>query len=582
MNLTKQEQEIFQETLRTGNLDIFTEFFFQLPMSGTWYTTEDRPEAYTALHEAWLEVGSPDTEFSVTIEGSEIQFRVAWDRYYGSYPMFLLPHGFRGLPWVKRLLSPDINIGVAVTGAGTGKTTEVAIAALTYCALYPGFRFLNVAPTATQADLMLGEVDKWASNTQFAKLIKRTRGVNPLWVQRTGLTTIAVEVHEGYPSTFVCQTIGRQGKGILGGERDWINVDETQLVDDLERVREIFATRLRGTRSTGIPRWSKQTYITNPGRNPELISMMEQLDEAVKNGSENILVLRTVDSSENIYLTKRQLDNQRKSLVSGRSIDRWIGGDLAAVFADGELSEDLLELCRSKNMDAFVDEFGVFDDVVGLVQYEMEWDPSKSYIVIGDVGKSSRITLSSQNVPCVMVFEMPNDFLDKPCRMVAFYWFDGGGSYKTFLNVTKRAMLKYRSQLYYDATNVQTAMEDFDDAYGKLPTTPIFFSGGVGPKRWAISVLIMMMSDKLFEWPYIKAFWHQARIFDPSNRKNASDIIATLLVMLLAFRVEATLLDKLVERYGWDPDEEEDIYVEEKDQFSATYIPHDRYSRIMG
>jgi len=179
-----------------------------------------------------------------------------------------------------------------------------------------------------------------------------------------------------------------------------------------------------------------------------------------------------------------------------------------------------------------------------------------------------------------MVFEIPEDFLERPCRMAAFYWFDGTGSYKKFIHVLKHAMYRYRAQSYYDATNVQTAMEDFDDALANVPSTPIFFSGTVGPKRWAITVLTMMMSDGLLEWPYIKGLWYQARIFDPASKRNADDIIATLLVLMLAFRVEATLLDKLVERYGWDPDEEEKRE-EAQDSLAGTYLEKDRYSRLL-
>jgi len=233
-------------------------------------------------------------------------------------------------------------------------------------------------------------------------------------------------------------------------------------------------------------------------------------------------------------------------------------------------------------MTEWVLEHGMYDDAVGLVGFEMEWDKDKSYVVVGDTGKSSLITLSSQNVPCAMVFEMPKDFLESPCRMVALYWFDGRGSYKTFIDVVKRAMYRYRAQAYYDATNVQTAMEDFDDAFANLPTTPIYFSGSTMPKRWAVTVFVMMASDGLFEWPYIKGLWHQARIFEMSSKRNADDIIATLLVLMLAFRVESTLYDKLVERYGWQPEEDGDVFSKEEDQYSETYVGKDRYDRLLG
>lgn len=580
-SLTKHEEDIFQKALRTGDLDPFTEYFFQLPMSGTWFTTEDRPEQYAALHGAWAKAGKPGQELQAIVDEQSAMLKVTWDPYYGSYPMFLLPHGFRVLPWIEQFVGPGISLGLAVTGAGTGKTACCAVIGLTFCALLPGFRFLNVAPTGAQSELMLGEVEKWCSNTIFRKLIRPTRGVNALWVAKGGHPTITIDVLAGHPSTFVCQTTGREGKGILGGERDWIDVDETQLLVHLETVREIITTRLRGTRSTGLPRWSKQTYITNPGHNPELIAMIDEIGDRVEKGEDDVLLLDNIDSSANIYLTKRQLDKQRSALRTSRAADRWIGGQMSAVLTDIGISEDLLELCRSDSLTEYVEEHGKHDDSVGLVQYELEWSPHKSYVVIGDTGKSSLVSLSSQNVPCIMVFEIPEDFLERPCRMAAFYWFDGTGSYKKFIKVLKHAMYRYRAQSYYDATNVQTAMEDFDDALANVPSTPIFFSGTVGPKRWAITVLTMMMSDGLLEFPHIKGLWYQARIFDPTNKRNADDIVATLLVLMLAFRVEATLLDKLVERYGWDPNEEEERE-EAADSLDGTYLEEDRYTRLLG
>lgn len=579
MKLTAQEEAIFARAARTFNLDEFTEYFFQLPMSGTWYTVEDRVEQYAVLHNAWKGSGKPDTEFAADIGGVETVFKVAWDEYYGGEPMFLLPHGFRTLPWIRQFISPQITRGLAVTGTGTGKTAGVAIAALSYCAILPGFRFLNVAPTSEQANLVLGEVEKWCSNTRFSRFIQKTAGVNPLWVARP-YPVITIEVYDDYPSTFTCQTVGRDATGIQGGERDWINADEAQLLGGLNDMKPILATRLRGTRNTGIPRWTKQTYITNPGRNPEMTAMMEDMEKEVEKGAKNVLVLRNVDSSVNIYLTKRQLEEQRKSLVSSRTIDRWLGGQMSAAFDDSEISEEIIDNCKSDDMTEFVEEHGVYSDAVGLVKYELPYNPDATYVVVGDVGKSGLSNLSSMNVPCVMVWEIPQSFLEDPCVLTAFYWFDGGGSYKTFVAVMRRAMMKYGAQGYYDATNVQSAMEDFDSAFAKLPTTPIFFSGPAMQKRWALTVFIMMAGDGLFKWPYIRGLWHQARIFEMGNRKRADDIIATLLVLMLAFRVESTLLDKIIDRYGWEPDddgtEQEGIYSDED-----TYYGGDRYARLI-
>ena len=237
-------------------------------------------------------------------------------------------------------------------------------------------------------------------------------------------------------------------------------------------------------------------------------------------------------------------------------------------------------------MTKYVEERGKVDESLGLVEYQIKWDPTRNphqtFVVVGDVGKSSRIKLSSLNVPCIMVFSIPDDFLTEPCRMVAFEWFDGGGSYATFVNRMKRLMHEYRAVGYYDATNVQTALEDLGGTAGfaSMPTTPIYFSG-LGYKKWAVAVLTQMLEDGLLQFPYIKALWYQGRIFDPSSKTRADDIIATLLVLMLAFRVESSLYDKLAEKYKWVTEIDDDDLYDYTDPHASTYYEDvGRYDRL--
>jgi hypothetical protein len=592
--LTKVEQAIFEEVLRTGDVDLFTEHFFQLAKSGTWYCRDHNEEQYHLLYATWFKAGKPGKEFSVVLQDSkgndiEVELDVEWDyAFYGDDPMFLLRHGFRTLPWLKMFLNPEIPLGIAITGTGTGKTCGVAIWALTMCALFPGFRFLNVAPSRTQAELMLNEVEKWCSNTKFRKFIKESpRGAHPLWVSRPH-ATMKIEVNEGYASTFVCQTVNRDASAILGQEQDFINCDEAQLLENIDESLPILATRMRGTRITGAPRWGMLRWISNPGKNPELMALMDHYRE-IEEDSEQAIVLEGIHSSVNIYITKRQLEKQELSLISQRSKDRWHGGESSAVYQDQEISEDHLELCKDEEMDALVQEIGRFDDLLGLRHYDLKYKPGHSYVVCGDVGKSTAATLSSMNLPCVLVFDVTN-FLKRPIEMVAFHWFDGGGSYDPFIDTMQAMMLRYNASAYYDATNVQTAFEDVRDAaFDGWPTTPVFFSGSVIPKRWSLTIVNRLMGDGMFQWPYIKGLWHQARLFDPTSRRIPDDIIAALMVFGLALRTEDTLWTLLEDKYKWklnleeekdDPTVDFKVYVEERpvdaDRYAATtYI--DRY-----
>jgi len=705
--LSKEERELFRYVQKTGDWDAFTEHYFRLPWSGTWYTPEDHVVQYEAMYDVWRNLGEPEERFEVVIEDKPVEMRVSWDPYYGGYPMFLLPHGFRTMPWMREFLDLHITKGIAVTGTGSGKaqpldakvltpwgweymgnlstggvvvgrdgqvkrvlgvypqgvrptytvmlegcisteadeehlwqlhdhsivttadlcpdhyipvmgntpkrvisvrhtgedevqcidveddlyvtddyivthnTAGVAIRALTYCALFPGFRFLNVAPGQVQADLALGEVSKWAGNTEFRKFIVESRGANPLWKEKP-YPMVSVEVVEGYPSTFICQTVKQDATAVLGGERDWINADEAQLLQGIEEAQEIFATRLRGTRGTGVPRSTKLTWITNPGHNPELMSLMDQYRDLEEKGDKGVLVLEGVDTSDNIYLTKRQKEEQRK-VLNQRAKDRWHGGQMSAVLQNAEIGEDLLENCYDKRLDEWTQKHGKYIDGWGLMEYSRPYQQGHTYVVAGDTGKSSIVSMNSQNIPCIMVFDV-TQFLDDPMELAAFYWFDGQGTYDTFVKKFLNTMWKYQAAGYYDATNVQTAFEDLDERFSYAPTTPIFFSGTSGPKRWAVAIAVQLMSERQFRWPRIKSFWHQARIFEYASRKKADDIIATLLVFALALRTEGTLWSRFVEVYNWDEEEfdNEELDLPSTDETEGAYVEDmGRYGRLL-
>lgn len=576
VKLTEREEDLFRRVSRTGEWDLFTERYFRLPFSGTWFTTEDRVERYEVLYDIWQEMGKPGESFEVVLDGEPTTFKVGWDTYYDGYPMFLLPHGFRTMPWMRGFLDLSTSKAIAITGTGSGKTCGVAIRALTYCALYPGFKVLNIAPKQVQAELALNEIEKWAGNTEFSKFIRKSRGANPLWKEKP-YPTITVEVVDGHPSTLTCQTVGQDAASVLGGEYDWINADEAQLLQNIEEAQPVLATRLRGTRSTGLPRSTKLTWITNPGMNPELFSLMEQYEKLRDDGDTSVVVLEGIDTSDNIYLTERQKEEQEK-LMTENSRERWHGGKMSSVVVNSEIGEGLVVKCEDQRLTNWARKHGRYIDGLGIMQYERPVDYNRHYIAFGDAGKSRITAMSSMNIPCVGVIDVTN-FLREPMELAAFYWFDGQGDYSAFVDKMKHAMTRYQARGFYDATNVQTAFEDLDETFRYMDTTPVYFSGHAGTKRWAITMLIRLMGDEQFLWPKLKCLRYQARIFKASSNKQADDVIATLLVFCLALRTENTFWNRLVEHYKMDPNQGLITPRHQKESDGAIYR-EDRYDRI--
>ena len=576
--MTPEEKDIFEQA-RRGDLNAFTERFFRLPRSGTRFTTEDRVEQYEMLYDAWKRTGEPGQKFEVLLGETKSELVVEWDPHYQGYPVFLLPHGFLMLPWISELVSPRINLGLSVTGTGTGKTCAIAVAMLAYAALYPGSRWLNVAPTSYQASLMLGEIDKWcAIGSPFRRFIKKSRGVHDLWVERP-YPVVTVEVYPGFSSTFICQTVGYDASGILGIEVDWLNCDEAGLLENIEIAEHKLSTRLRGTRATGDMRWGKLTWITNPHNNPELEALISRYRDLMEKGASDILVLEGINSSANIYVTEWQLEKQRR-LMNTLQEERWMGGEMSAAFSGSGIDTRLLDKCIVEELDYST---AYSDDIVGLRRFSEPREPGHAYVVVGDPGEGTISSLSTMNIPVVMVFDV-TDFLvkDHGIKMVALDWMDGGGSYTPWIDSMKEMMSRYRATGYYDAGNVQSAFEDLVGAFGeeiwRARTFQVFFSGTISIKRWAVAILKCLMDDKQFGWPYIKGLWHQARIFDPSKKNRVDDLIAALLVLCRAFQLEDVYWSRLVERYKFDSEGSRDV---QEDTSGMGPVEDDRYARVV-
>lgn len=583
--LSHEEETLFRNVIRTQSFDTFTERYFTLPMSGTWFTPEDRTKRWKMFLRLWYDTGQPEESIIAESDSGKAEFQVFHDPYYGNEPIFLQRHGFRTMPWMREILSPKITRGAAVTGRGSGKTGGVAIRGLTYCALFPGFQFLNVAVTQYQADLMLGEIEKWVLNSGFKRFIKPTRGTNPLWTMKP-YPIITVEVYPGQPSTFSCQTIGIEGKTLIGVECDYISVDEAQLLQAISEVQPILATSLRGTRITGVPRWTKMTWISNPGHNPEWLTLLEDYKDRMDKGDENVLVLEELRTDLNIYITRRQIKEQENSLTE-REQDRWMSGITTQLYSDSPFSEESINICRSDILTEETEKIGTFHDSFGLVEYELPYDSTHVYVVAGDVGKSLLTSMNAQNIPVIMVFDI-TDFMERPSRLAAFYWMDGKNTYETFQDKFIYASMKYRARSYYDATNIQTAFEDVG-GFKDLPATqPVFFSGEASRKKWAVATASLMMQNGMFEWPYIKGLWHQCRVYNPTSRKVPDDIVATILVFMFAIGQEGTLWNKFIEHFRFNTEAKEslgDKYeksdgVEDDWPDVEAQVKHDRYSRI--
>jgi hypothetical protein len=567
LSLTSEELWIVEETRRTGNLDIFTHHFMRLPNGGSmWMPTGDTSGHYRALFKyedlwkAWKTAGRTDETLPIVTTDYTYELRVLWDG--GDDPTFLLPHGYLFLDWVKPVVDKDTHIALVETGTGTGKTSALAIACLTYCALYPGFGARNLAPSDHQSGLMIEEMDKWVTNSRFRKFVKETRS-GELYIKKPhALVVIVSPFAPTHDSTFECQTIGRNADNILGTNTDLSILDEVQLMTGVAQAIPKIVTRSRAQRSTGQPRWGKLIMLTNPGDNPEVEQIRRRIKgiQANKKSRVKALNIEGIDSRVNPYTTEFQMDFQA-ALMDALDKARWHGGDIEAVAQDRLIPEELLNRCKSEWLDDQIREHGVYNpektDGVGLIKYHIPYVDGHYYLVSGDPGQTPPQKLSYNNVGVITVFDI-TDFMVVPSRLVHFEMVGGDGTYDPWLYAFTECMDHYRAQGYYDATNLNTALEDAGAFPGRI-TTPLSFA--VNNKRWSRGMFQILAKDGMFEWPFIEPLWYQAAIYRERGEgkdKLADDILASLFIYCLALRVEGTLWDKVSKRYHFDRAEEEE------------------------
>lgn len=556
MELTKTDIEVFNRTIETGDLNVFTSHYFILPYSGTKFSESSRPEEYPILHDTWVKAGKPGTELPVMVDGNELVLKVMWD---DGEPTFLHHHGFLLSEWAYEMVTSGKKITVICGGTGSGKTSSRCVIALSYCALIEGYDFLNVAPTGRQASDMFREVSKWVTGTPYEKFVARPRNRNLFKTRPYPILTIKVGQ---YKSTFACFTIGEHGNFLLGEEKDEIHVDEAGLVEGIDEATIRLVTRLRGERANGRARAGRLGFSSNPHDNPAFDRLAERAQEEWKTNPEGLYFYSEPHSDENVAITDEQLGLQKEFLQNKADEDRWLRGSRASLSIGSEIPRVLISGCHDKGLDAIMERH-IFTgrpgalcehrDGMGIVHWQLPYKAEHAYITFGDPGTASPIKMSLNNVPVVMTFDVTN-FPDEPASLVAFHWIDGEGKYEPFKATLREQMDMFCCMGAYDATSSQSAFAE-DQFFSNYQLWPISLAGGV--KGLSKTLFKMFAGDELFAWPYIEGLWHQARVYresGPGVKKIPDDIIQTLFVA--AYCLRAMYHGQLDPRYMLKEEEE--------------------------
>jgi hypothetical protein len=396
MPLKESAQLVIDEALRQDNPNWFTNFFIR-PKSGGYlvYPESTRHAGYVqklmsmGQMTATGKVIGKAEDINFVASSGGIRFNVHLEQLPTKEWAFFEERGYISLPWMLEFYKAEQEERVVIGVPGTGKTMGIGMLAMFMCATIPHFRFLNVAPTLYQSNLMVRTIEDMLYGTQFREefIVHGKAG----WVAKP-YTKITFE--NGSTAEFM--NVANNAVNIQSWYGDWINCDEAGLLNDLdesgtEQLANIMiglATRLRGARPDGRPRLGWLSLISMAY---DCDTLWERYEAGAKPKHRTIwsrLVLHT----ENPYLTKKDVARMQRNIPPGQEA-QWMKGERpqkkGAEFGDALIRP----LFNQKQWIDAVTHLNHGDEGwrinysgPGVVQYEEPFQKDHAYVMAGDPG----------------------------------------------------------------------------------------------------------------------------------------------------------------------------------------------------
>lgn len=478
-------------------------------------------------------------------------FAAYWFKPEGDNPWLFDDNFTENGKWQKKLhLAAQTDI-VVIGGFGTGKTIGVGMSACVWGATTPNFKFLNVAEKAWQAKQMYDYVLTTVAGTPFEKLVyEKPRRPFPMIVIKYIIGGIMVQ------STMEFMSADKDATGILSWEGDWINIEEAGLLDNLEEIVTSVGSRLRGS-IRGRARLGRLSMISNSWDNPYL---WYNFDLATQDP--DLYLSMVVSTRDNKNVTPQQFAKMLARIPIDER-DRFIEGTRpegkGSYFAKNSVyaCEDQLQ----GEMTAKLAFEGVEGNIVykmpgvGIYYYQEAVLRGRIYFLIGDPGTGKA---PNRNAPVIMVWDV-TDFPNKPAKMVAFWWGDGGNQIMPFVNKLIEWDQYYAPMLKgIDATGPQKNTHEiinlqfFNDNSldNKKKVLPLDFSAG--HKMAYLVACRLFIEGQYLRWPkLIAGIRSQLTNYDPLKDKQGmpkipQDIVSAMAmashVMRVYFNVEISTL----------------------------------------
>ena len=339
--------------------------------------------------------------------------------------------------WQKSLITMSQKNAVVSGGFATGKTTTIGMGAC-WMALevHPDFKFLNVAPTALQAQWMYEYIIKMASGTPFERLIwsSPAKPYPKIELRFKVYNKLVI-------SNLLFMSIGENASNILTFEGDWINVDEAGLIDNLDEIVTKLGSRLRGS-FRGRERIGRLTIMSNPWDNPHFWYLFD----LAQGDPENNLSMM-VSTRHNHNVTPKQLE-QMLQRIPKSEWNQFIEGSRPEGHGN-YFSRPSIYACEDEQWGIQIEDFAndgdkgyVIEKSAGIGAWHFETPAFRDgyYLVVGDPGTGCA---PYRNAPALLVYKL-NDFPKERAEIVAAWWGDGKSSIAPWTIQLAKFMSKYR------------------------------------------------------------------------------------------------------------------------------------------
>jgi hypothetical protein len=422
------QERIILDKAKDGDIDLFMDFYFRSPNSGTWWLpgakTEHWSTGYDRLVKEWERLGKPDGKFSSWHNG--VSYRVFMNhemsKKFPDMPAFHHNHGILMLDWQKELHNDRHAFRTIVGGFGSGKTLAVVLSFLIYAATLPGYRGLALAPFSKQAKEVYVLAMSAIRNTKYEERFLRGSPSSPF------PTLIVGNDYTNTENTIECYGIGDKDDAdkLRTLTADNALIDQAEKIMDLQSVIRDVGTRFRGRELTsGRSRIGTMTFLANSGINDELWSLYDRAEV-----DPDKFYSLSPSTYDNIYLTDADIeryevqvgdgdDNKRMYMYGGRPLGD--GSEFSRVIMDrvrdpslDELHEHLTRLGQKTTRFTTAGS--------GVTEWTLPYDPSRTYVVVSDPGTAAP---PHRNSPVIMVWDVTDFDVNHPMTLSGFYWFNG-------------------------------------------------------------------------------------------------------------------------------------------------------------